>query len=430
METTNVFYLHGRPAPIGHFLRIGRGHRQLEELAASGKLPNDRVVFEAAAVERQHDLLESLRERGVELVLDTNVAELSAIGRYGGSVRDAPWANPHGVLEPKDFESGSNHDVIGKITRFAVKHGFDTVLAPTHLLENSADPWFGLDRNSCVRLRSALDRDGATDIAVDYPLLISYASLRDPAQRRAIIAALAELPFDYLWLRISGFGADASAMGLRRAIAASLDFERLGRPVILDGIGGIAALAVTAFGAASGICHGVAEKERFSATDWHKPRSDSGGGQERRLLIEGVDRLLTMKQVEVLMQAPGARALLACKDRKCCPTGYDSTVKSPKAHYLYQRHQAISRMAAVPEPVRGLHFLGKELPSITRTARQAAKLRVEDAALANALQKTNERLDRMEGILEELHGMLQDSPRCVPPGRRISSKRHHTAGAH
>jgi hypothetical protein len=129
------------------------------------------------------------------------------------------------------------------------------------------------------------------------------------------------------------------------------------------------------------------------------------------------------------MQAPGARAMLSCKDRKCCLNGLESTLKNPKAHYLRQRHQAISRMAAVPEAVRGLHFLGKELPLITRTARQAAKLRVDDTALAKALQKSNERLDRMEGIFEELHGMLQDAPRCRPPERRISSKRHQAAGA-
>jgi hypothetical protein len=426
---SNIVYLHGRPSPIAHFIRAGRAHRQLEEIAAAGRFPNDRVVFEGSAVERQHELLETLREARAELVLDTNVAELSAIGRYSGAVRDAPWANPNGVLEPKDFQRGTNHDVIGKIARFAIDRGFDTVLAPTHLLESSADSWFAIDRASCSDLRAALDREGGTDIAIDYPLLIPYAALRDPAQRRAIIAALAGLPFDYLWLRISGFGADASAMGIRRVVAASLDFERLGKPVVMDGVGGIAALAVTAFGAASGVCHGVAEKERFHASDWNKPKTDGAGGQERRLLVEGVDRLLTMKQIEVLMRAPGARALLACKDRRCCATGFDTTIKSPKAHYLHQRHQAISRLAAVPDVLRGQHFLEKDLPPLARIARQAAKLRIDDAPLASTLQKTSERFDRMQGILEELHAKLANSNRSAAPSERISNKRHQTVGA-
>ena len=421
---SNVVYLHGRPSPIAHFLRIGRAHRQLEEIAASGRLPNDRVVFEASAVVRQQELLESLRDAGVELVLDTNVAELSVAGRYSGAVRDAPWANPDGMLEPKDFQLGTNHDVIGKIARFTVKTGFDAVLAPTHLLESSADALFAVDRNSCSQLRSALDREGGSDISIDYPLLITYSSLRDPAQRRAIIGALAGLPFDYLWLRVSGFGADASAIGVRRAIAAALDFERLGRPVIMDGVGGVAGLAVTAFGAASGICHGVAEKERFNASDWHKPRSESGGGQERRLLVDGIDRLLTMKQVEQLMQAPGARALLACKDRHCCPVGFDSTTRNPKSHYLRQRHQALLRLAGVPDILRGQHFLEKELPGYIRVARQAAKLRVEDASIGATLQKTSERFDRMEEILNDLHRQLENAGRAASPERRISHKRH------
>lgn len=429
MQQTNVFYLHGRPSPIGQFIRVGRGHRQLEEIVGSGRFPNNRVVFDAAAVERQHDLLEMFREAQVELVLDTNVAELSVEGRYSGAVREAPWANPGGVLRQTDFVLGTNHDVIGKIARFAVKHGFDAVLAPTHLLDSSADGWFSLDRTSCIALRSALDREGGSDIAIDYPLLIKNASLRDPAQRRAIIAALAGLPFDFLWLRISGFGADVSAMGLRRTIAATLDFERLGRPVVMDGVGGVAALAVAAFGAASGICHGVAEKERFDASDWHKPRAETGRGQERRLLVEGVDRLLTVKQVDVLMEAPGARALLACRDRHCCPNGFESTIKDPKSHYLRQREQSVSRLASVPDVLRGQHFLDKELGTLIRSARKAAKLRVADPAVASTLIKTSERLDRLEGILDDLHSKLTDSARSQPIKARISSKRHNAMGA-
>jgi hypothetical protein len=429
MEQTNVFYLHGRPSPIGQFIRVGRGHRQLEEIVGSGRFPNNRVVFDAAAVERQHDLLEMFREAQVELVLDTNVAELSVEGRYSGAVREAPWANPGGVLRQTDFVQGTNHDVIGKIARFAVKHGFDAVLAPTHLLDSSADGWLPLDRASCIALRSALDREGGSDIAIDYPLLIKNASLRDPAQRRAIIAALAGLPFDYLWLRVSGFGADVSAMGLRRTIAATLDFERLGRPLVMDGVGGVAALAVAAFGAASGICHGVAEKERFDASDWHKPRAESGGGQERRLLVEGLDRLLTVKQVEVLMEAPGARALLACRDRHCCANGFESTIKNPKSHYLRQREQGVSRLASVPDVLRGQHFLDKELGTLIRSARKSAKLRVNDPAIRGALIKTSERLDRLEGILDDLHGKLADSVRSQPIRARVSSKRHNVMGA-
>ena len=106
---------------------------------------------------------------------------------------------------------------------------------------------------------------GGGAIAIDYPLTLKYGSLRDPAQRRVLIAGLKGLPFDNLWLRVSGFGADTEAPMLRRYIAAAVDFQQLDRPIVADGVGGLAAVAVAAFGAAGGISHGLGEKERFAA---------------------------------------------------------------------------------------------------------------------------------------------------------------------
>lgn len=64
-----VVYLHGEPQPVGHFLRIGNaGHRQLEDLLGPGRITLDRVVVDASAVVRQHDLLASLRDSGAELL--------------------------------------------------------------------------------------------------------------------------------------------------------------------------------------------------------------------------------------------------------------------------------------------------------------------------------------------------------------------------
>lgn len=86
-------------------------------------------------------------------------------------------------------------------------------LAPTHVLEGSTDKLFGVDRESAKALRQALDAEGGSHIGVDYSLTIRSASLRDPVQRRAFIAGLVDVPFENLWLRISGFGADATPTG-------------------------------------------------------------------------------------------------------------------------------------------------------------------------------------------------------------------------
>lgn len=94
---SNVVYLHGQPAPVARFLRVSE-HRRLEHLLEAERLPYDNFVIEAGSLKEQQDLVSALRQKGHELVLDTNVAELSAIARYAGQARNAPWANPDGVL--------------------------------------------------------------------------------------------------------------------------------------------------------------------------------------------------------------------------------------------------------------------------------------------------------------------------------------------
>lgn len=415
----NIVYLHGQPKSVGHFLRVGTsGHRQLETLLGSGNMMIDRVVVDASAALRQHDLVTALTEVGGELILDTNVAELSSIGRFGGAAKSAPWANPESVLTPDDLRPNANRDVIGQIARFAVKQGFHAVQAPAHVLEGSTDQLFGIDCAATAALRRSLDAEGGKHIGIDYPLMIKNASLRDPAQRRAFIAALKNVPFDNLWFRISGFGADATPMGLRRYIAAMMDFHRLEVPLVADGVGGLVGVAIAAFGAAGGICHGVAEKERFDASDWAKPPQAGGGGREKRVLMGGLDRLLSVKQVDALMAAQGARSLLSCHDRSCCPNGLSDTLKDPKAHYLRQRARQIRELSAVPEARRSQHFLEKELAAAERVARSAAKLKVSDEGLSNLLRRSSDRLEKMHAVLDALDGTIAGQPRAAVPLRR------------
>jgi hypothetical protein len=415
----NVVYLHGRPAPVGHFLRIGTsGHRQLETLLNSGRMPVSRVVVQASAAAKQRDLLSSLAESGGELILDTNVAELSALGRFSGAAKGAPWANPDAVLTPDDLRPSAQRDVIGHIARFAVREGFHAVQVPAHVIEDSTDPLFRLDLQSAVALRKALDAEGGKHIGLDYPLMIKNASLRDPVQRRAFIAGLADTPFDNLWCRVSGFGADASASLLRRYIAAVTDFQRLDRPIVADGVGGLTALAIAAFGAAGGICHGVAGMERFNASDWHKPPQKGGGGREKRVLVTGLDRLLSVKQMDALMAAPGARRHFSCGDPTCCPNGLIDTLKNPNAHYLRQRHRQVEELSRVPEQRRAHHFLEKQLGPAEKSARHAAKLKVTDETLIKMLVKTSEHLEKKQAVLEALHAAMPEPSHARAPQRR------------
>jgi hypothetical protein len=80
-----VHLLRPRPAPITGFLRIGHtGHKQLAAVHAPGRFPFRLVVFEAAYVAGQLDLLNPLQSVGCEIVLDPNFAEAAAIDFRGG----------------------------------------------------------------------------------------------------------------------------------------------------------------------------------------------------------------------------------------------------------------------------------------------------------------------------------------------------------
>lgn len=416
----NVVLLRQPPQPIAHYLRVGSsGHRQLEALAAAGKLPISSVVFDAAALAHQRDLVGSIAETHGELILDTNCAELSAIGRYEGAARYAPWANPDGILSREFFVRGGNYDLFGRIARFAVEQGMNVVLSPSHFLaDGSLDAWLPIDIASCFALRDALDREGGKRIAIDYPLMIKMGSLRDPIQRRKFMADLKDLPFDNLWLRISGFGSNATAMAARRYIAAITEFHKLGRPVISDGLGGLVGLATTGFGASGGLCHGAAEKERFDASSWVKPKEEGGGGRDKRILVLGLDRLLTQKQVDVLMNAQGGRRLLSCNDPSCCAHGYTDTVRASKSHFLNQRSKQLVQMSNIPEHRRVAHFLDHDLKSAVNTAQKATKLKGFNKPLHEMLDDNFARLDRMRPIFEDLHKRMGDEDRSPRPIRR------------
>ena len=408
---SNVFYLHGQPAPIARFLRISE-HRRLDQLLEADKLPYQRFVVEGGYFTEQQVLFHALRERGQELVLDTNVAELSAIAKFDGHAKNAPWSNSEGPLTEKHLTGRAGNETMHAIARFAVANGFSRVHAPNHFLQNVTDGWFPIDLENCINLRCALDLEGGKEIAVDFPLMISNALLNDGAQRRDIIAKLGSLPINSIWSRVSGFGADATPAGLKRYISAIQDFHALGKPIVADGVGGLSALAIVAFGAACGVSYGVASKERFDASSWYKPPKPSGGGGGGHyVLLPGIDRLLKRDDAEAIMNVSGGRRLASCNDRNCCPRGFEDTIKDPKGHFLRQRAIQCDALSAVPDSVRPKHFLDKDLTEADRRARSIAKLRLSDSKLSSRLVEDAKRVDRMRDVLGSLEKTIGSATR-------------------
>lgn len=428
----------GPVSPIAHYLRIGeQAHLQLEDLHAQGKLHVRRAVIDASRLKHQRKLIEILKNDGVELVLDTKAAELSEPAKCGGFARGAPWANPSdsSPMGPKFFLD-EKYGVLEQIAQCAVENNFNAVLAPTHFLRDGPnDNWFAVDLITAQRFRRSLDQLGGKDIAIDYSLILPHTLLRDEAARGALIDKLSGLSFENLWIRASGFGSDGTAPGTRAYINSLSAFHNLGRPIISDYLGGLVGLAGLAFGIASGMAHGVGERERFDAGSWHlkpKERDDdekTKGGRRNRVYVASIDRSLSVPELRALARARGGRRLLVCNDRDCC-SGLEDMIENWRSHFLKQRFEQIQRIEKVPDLNREEDFLSHDLALADQQSRQIKKLNPVEAELIpsknetlaetkekllNRLTKHARRDEKLKTSLKNLHEIRGSNvPRARP----------------
>jgi hypothetical protein len=407
-------------------LRIGeQAHLQLEDLHSQGKLHARRVVIDASRLKYQKKLVQLLKADGVELILDTKSAELSEPGKCRGFARGAPWSKPddNSPMSPRYFLD-EKFGVLEQIAQCAIENGFAAVLAPTHYLrEGPNDNWFTVDLIATERLRRTLDRLGGKDVAIDYTLIVPHTLLRDEAARGALIDKLAPLTFENLWIRASGFGSDGTAPGTRAYINSLGAFHNLGRPIISDYLGGLVGLAGLAFGAVSGLAHGVGERERFDAGSWHlepKERDDdekAKGGRQSRVYVASIDRSLTVPELRALARARGGRRLLVCDDRDCC-SGLEDMIENSRGHFLKQRFDQIQRIEKVPDLNREEDFLSHDVALADQQSRQIKRLSPVEVELMPSRKETlaevKERLlkrlaqharrdEKLRATLENLH---------------------------
>ena len=405
MTASNIHLLHARPSPLAPFLRVGHtGQHRLEALVAANRMPYQRFVFDAAHIRRQQSLLQAFKARGAEIVIDLNFAETAAPGRFATAVAKLPWGNAERPWTPDDFGRGRNADFYKQMAEFAVANGATAVLAPTHLVESELAPWRTVDLDGCVRLRQELDRAGGKYIAIDYQMITTTAALKDSQLRSTLLDGIADLPFQNLWLRASGFGAKATGAGTRHLLETARHLHAVGRPVVIDMAGGFAGLSTLAFGTAGGICHGVALSESFNAADWRKPPQEGkGGGLGARIYVADLDRHLSEKQAEAFFAVRGTKSRFACNDTSCCPSGLDDMAESPQSHFITQRFRQIAELDRLPEARRAEHFLLRMLDPAVRSARQAAKLKFGDEQVQKLVGESKSRLIRFRDALGALH---------------------------
>lgn len=405
--------------PLGHAIRTGEAwYKRLENLHTKGRLPAQTVVVDASKAQHQKGFIQTLRNDGTDVILDTKVAELSEIGKYGALMRHIPWApvDAPRPLMARDFEPGARIDVFGGIARMAVELGVTAVIAPAHfLLHGAMSTWLPIDRQSVLSLRGALDREGGQHIAIDHSLILPHTRIRDKAETDQIMRALRNLPVDNLILRLSGFGADARPAAIKRTLIAIEQFHSLGYPILLDYVGGLVGLSALAFGIVSGIAHGIGERERFSAQGWSKqPKerdSDAPFARTIYIPLPDFDKSFRKRDLEAIANSRGGRRLVACDDRNCCPNGLESMLANPRAHIARQRILAVEGLYEIPDALRIEHFLKFDMDSARRKASDLSRLKLDKSGLEGTIKANRKRIEDMIGMYES----LADRERPFPP---------------
>jgi hypothetical protein len=422
-----VHVLHAKPPVIGSFLRVGHtGHRKLESLIAASRMRFRRFVFDAAHVDAQHDLLATLQHSGCEIILDPNLAETAAPGRFKSSVSQLPWGNADRPWEPDDYSRIRNLNTAQAIADYAIRHNVDAVLAPTHWIEAVPSPWSFVDIRLCEELRHELDRAGGKHIAVDYQIITTNTLLKDIPTREALIAGIKHAPIQNIWLRASGFGATATGTATRAFIETTRSFHEIGKPIVADYAGGFAALAAAAFGGVGGICHGIGQKETFRIGDWRKDAT-SGGGTAKRIYVPELDRYFTEAQLNVLLSVKGTRARFGCNDTSCCAHGTEDMIENPHRHFIIQRNRQIKSISDAPGTRRAEHFLLHHLDPAVRSARLISRLKLGNDGITKVVVETKKRLINLRDPLGDLHATSDLATRSAVPKFRGESQTSQSA---
>lgn len=416
---------------IAQYVRVGDSHKSFGDLRAAGYLPVRRVVVEASRIIRQAELLKLLQNEGTEIVLDLEAAELSSVYRFNTSARNAPWLGglTHQPLRADDF----TQDRIDAMARLAVEFSVNAVLAPTHFLKDPLfSGWLKVDLANCERLRRALDKEGGSSIAIDYPVIQTAAGLADAIERKVLVEGLSSMPVQQIWFRVSGLGKDAGPSKTRALIRQLSGFHNLGMPIVLDYCSGLNAQAAVAFGAASGVSFGIMELDSFDASGWHKPMPardpDAPYGRRTYVAAPGLGRTFERREFELLARATGGRRIML-QGEYSSASSVDEMVRDRRAQAALQAVKSLQKIEQVPDLNRTKFFLDGPLRDMERRARDVSRLRPTQAAadaaevdLQSLLRRTSQYCSTIEKVavaLEAQHSELGTSaPRARPCWRK------------
>jgi hypothetical protein len=426
---SNVIHL-PRPRPqrpavegLGFFVRVSRNdHVELLHLIGTGEQGIFGFVIDAHNIERHHDLITEARRREFDVILDPKIQQMGFAGAHTEGLAALPWGleRHHNVT---DFDGREGQRRAAQIVEAGVKSGFTQILGPTHLLNSPNDPWLRRDIAMMNWTAEQIARTGA-ELELIYPLAVPMTLLRNTAERRAVIAALADAPCAAIWLKVENFGDDATGEKLAAYIEACRDFHERGLPLVGDHVGGLAGLGALALGAIGGMAHGVTMQQNFKASAWRRPHAKGSGGPSWRVYVSPLDLLVKPEIArELLAASPKIRAMCGCKDTHCCPHGTRDMIDHPARHAIYQRAREIERLSGVPESVRAEHYLNQNVRRVSDDVAHVAAFPIGDADLAKSLRNKQREMSRFRQMIAHVvERRAASASIAVAPSRRQARK--------
>jgi hypothetical protein len=402
--------------PLGLYIRPGRNdHAALLALFAEGHTDMSGLVLSPSLEDRHAELRGEAQRHGLETVLDPRSVELATPGGITRSgVAMLPWAGGQLPHSPETLGGANATLAAERLAQHVVAKRYSAVLAMTHYITDLRDPWFAVDAQLAQALRRALDAAGGQEVCIYYPLAVPGALLRVPENRAHLIATLAKLPIDALWLRVQGFGTTSSGpLALRRYIEASRDLHRLGIPLVGERTGTVG-LALLAFGAVGGIESGITLGERYDVQALLKPpTTGTPFALPPRIYIPSIGAFLSRAQAHELFEHRRMAALFGCRVSGCCRNGASGMETNPKRHFLLRRTSEVTLCGGPPAPLRPGLYLEDFLRPATDLALRATRV-------LPALEPTQRRLEGWRNTLGALH--RQGPPTTVavaPEAKRI-----------
>jgi hypothetical protein len=387
--------------PLGSYIRVARGDgRCVQNFLEVKGAHFHGVVIDATRVPLDKELRDTAAIKRIDVVLDPKTQESATEGAFNSKLAKLPWGadKPHAV---EDFEGSAGKRRATAIAEFVKDNGFTKVLTPSHFVRSHDDDWFDVDLQMADRLREALDRVGASTIPIAYSLAIPYSVLRDTAELNSLVERIGVTTVDEIWLRVDGFGSDASPTGVKNYIEAGRGLHGIGKPLIADHVGGLVGISLLAFGGVGGLSHGVTLRERFSAAHWFRvPSGDTHFGPHHRVYFPELDIHLEANHAQKLLESSmGLRARIGCRDTECCPRAVADMIAQPGRHFLNQRAKQFSRLSEVPGQLRTSVFLEEFLRKASDHAMAVSNMRIADTIFSERMLKQRLRLDALRETL-------------------------------